>query len=91
MEKQVCKICGDSFSSNAFGMHIKHKHKLSGKEYYHKYVNTDPNAGKCKMCGKETYFFGVLEDIDNIAVISAQEKILICERRSKLHSWITMV
>ena len=59
MEKQVCKICGDSFSANAFGMHIKHKHKLSGKEYYHKYVNTDPDAGKCKMCGKETYFFGV--------------------------------
>lgn len=59
MEKQVCKICRDSISANAFGMHIKHKHKLSGKEYYHRYVNTDPDAGKCKMCGKDTYFFGV--------------------------------
>lgn len=59
MENQICKICGLPFSANAFGMHIKHKHKLSGKEYYHKYINTNPDAGKCKICGKETYFFGV--------------------------------
>ncbi len=59
MEDQICKICGKSFKPNAFGMHIKHKHQITGQEYYHKFVNTENNAGKCKICGKPTYFFGV--------------------------------
>ena len=54
-----CKICGhrDDTPIN-FQRHLKKIHNLSNEEYYKQYLNTDPNAGLCKVCGKPTRFYG---------------------------------
>ena len=70
----ICKICGRDIQPVPFGMHLKHKHRITSKEYYHKYVNTAPDAGKCKMCGKETYFFGVFRGYRPYCSLQCQGK-----------------
>lgn len=40
MEKFTCKICNYECSLNYSGTHLKKIHKISGKEYYDKYIKT---------------------------------------------------
>jgi hypothetical protein len=56
---EVCKICDKEINTNrGLAIHIKRIHNLSSEEYYNKYVQTDPNEGKCLSCGKKTTFEG---------------------------------
>ena len=53
----ICKICNKEFGNKGFDSHIKFKHNLSSKEYFDLYEKSFKD-GFCKICGKETLFFG---------------------------------
>lgn len=53
-----CNICLEEKSDTSFGMHLKHKHSMSSKEYYDKFLK-DVNEGICPVCKKETKFLGI--------------------------------
>lgn len=55
--KLTCKICNCDVEATAFGMHLKHKHKIVSEEYYKAYVKN--TSGICR-CGKPLKFMGVL-------------------------------
>lgn len=55
--KLTCKICNCDVEATAFGMHLKHKHKIGSEEYYKAYVKN--TSGICR-CGKPLKFMGVL-------------------------------
>lgn len=55
-----CKICERKFiSSTSLKDHIWNAHKIKYKEYYDKFFKKD-TEGICKICGKETRFYGGL-------------------------------
>lgn len=54
-----CKLCNIKIKRNdGIGPHLKlfHNSCITIQEYYDKYVKTDPNEGKCLVCGKQTAF-----------------------------------
>ena len=54
-----CRICEKEFnSSNHLSRHVKKDHNLSNKEYYDKYLKTNPKEGICLACGNPTVFEG---------------------------------
>ena len=55
MLDNICIICGFKAENLiGFSAHI-HKHNLTNKEYYDKYLKK-PGEGFCKTCGKPTKF-----------------------------------
>lgn len=52
----ICQICNTESGIRGFGMHLKHKHQLSYKEYYDAYLKKE-GEGICMTCGCETKFF----------------------------------
>lgn len=52
--KYKCKICGNEYRMLGLTNHIQRTHKISYKEYYDKYIDT--NEHKCKFCGNECIF-----------------------------------
>lgn len=56
----ICKICNREFDKDkGLSQHIRHSHKMTAKEYYLKYI--DSNGGKCCCCGKPTPFYSIRE------------------------------
>ena len=53
----ICKICGKDCGSKGFNSHIKSIHNLKSKEYFDLYEKSSTD-GFCKICGKETKFYG---------------------------------
>ena len=51
----ICQICNKEINTKGFSTHIRHKHSISGKSYYDKYLKQDTD-GYCITCGKETGF-----------------------------------
>ena len=49
----ICQICKGTFKN--LGMHLKHKHQLTSKEYYDIYLKEE-GEGICLTCGEETTF-----------------------------------
>ena len=58
--KFMCKACGEEFDTlRGLGVHIRHQHysdTQGPKEFYDKYLKTDPREGFCRNCGKPTRF-----------------------------------
>lgn len=50
--KLFCKICNCNVENFT---HFFHIHRLKYKNYYDKYLKSE-NDGKCKICGKDTYW-----------------------------------
>ena len=53
--KDYCKICG---KLKVLKSHIK-EHHITTKEYYDKYLRKPDENCYCKICGKETSFWGL--------------------------------
>ena len=53
----ICKICGKDCGNKGFNSHIKSIHNLKSKEYFDLYEKNSTD-GFCKICGKETRFYG---------------------------------
>lgn len=53
-----CKLCSFiAVSRYGLSRHLKRNHTIADKEYYDKYLKQD-NEELCKMCGKESRFYG---------------------------------
>lgn len=59
MDKVKCLICEQESSPKSFHSHLKHKHNMTTKEYYDKFLKTEGD-GICLTCGTETKFLGIL-------------------------------
>ena len=55
-----CKICNEYCKPLGMPSHLRRKHSISVKDYYDTYIKQE-NDGKCKTCGKETSFRGIVE------------------------------
>ncbi len=55
MKIHICKICGTECKMSGLGVHLFHKHNLTCKDYYDKFIKK-PNEGICEVCGKPTTF-----------------------------------
>lgn len=54
----TCKICGEKCTSRSIGMHVFHKHSITGKQYYDKYLKSTDEE-KCEVCGKICKWFSI--------------------------------
>lgn len=52
-----CKICGIECTSKTIGSHIRHKHHITAKEYFDKYLKLSGD-GIC-ICGNPTEFINI--------------------------------
>lgn len=52
-----CEICGFECDSKIFSSHLKHKHDITSKDYYDRYLKKE-NEGFCVVCGKPTKLIG---------------------------------
>ena len=57
-EKIYCQLCNKYIGAHAWGIHVKHIHNLTVKEYYDTYIK-QPNEGLCINCGKPTTFYSM--------------------------------
>ena len=57
-----CQICEREFTGpRGLAGHVVQKHKIDKIDYYNKYINVDPNSGKCLTCGSQTRFRTISE------------------------------
>jgi len=60
-ERFKCKICGKELETyDKYVQHIVQRHRITQKEYYDKYINTDAKK-TCDTCGLELKFINLSE------------------------------